>query len=718
MEFGMSAVCQVLSKWGDGLKYELCFLERENGAAYLFSDELGAAYTAKVKKGEAAGLLREEYQRLLVAQRKLPGLTPVPVLLGEADGCCVLVRTYVPGQTLLELIREGDPITAKTFRRVVCSLCDTLIRLHGAGMVCRDIKPENVVLTADNQCVLIDMESARNPREGGGHDTRLYLTEGFAAPEQFGFCQSDPRADIYGLGMTIAALYGGTTEDPEGAKMPRRVRRIFRKCTRFDPKARYRDAKQLKHAVMRKPLLRAMIALGTAVLAALILFLPKAFEKRIPVVSSQAELQRAIWRIPEGGTGTIEATGEIELEGPVYFQSRNITLTGDAHFNGAGDMAFRVRDYGTVLNLCGDFVVSTQGGAALSLGAGTVNIYRGVYRTVRETYSGQDDVISAAFIDGGSVINLYGGEIEARSHVGGAFGVLVAPNGEFHQMGGRVECSGASNVKGVVVNEPGGMTMKDGVISVITVDGKFGESIIADGKASVNLTGGAQLVNGRPDRVKMGAPVDVYSYQELIKYIEGADGGTFYLNGDITCLSGLRIDGKSITIKGREGSRLIAGFEIAIGSSGMLELGEGVDVVLAGNGGLTNLGGVLSLKGAAVTRPEPPPYSNYAMIHNTSGTLTMSGPNTLTTNQYYAIKNERGAVAELNMGDITTQKGPVAVANYGVITIGKEVTVRASGNGAVAVWNAAGGTCIDQGATLLENGEAMAVAQEGYENQR
>lgn len=61
-------------------------------------------------------------------------------------------------------------------------------------------------------------------------------------------------------------------------------------------------------------------------------------------------------------------------------------------------------------------------------------------------------------------------------------------------------------MKGVVVNEPGGMTMKDGVISVITVDGKFGESIIADGKASVNLTGGAQLVNGRPDRVKMGAP--------------------------------------------------------------------------------------------------------------------------------------------------------------------------------------------------------------------
>lgn len=88
-------------------------------------------------------------------------------------------------------------------------LCQALAPLHRENIVHRDIKPENIVLGADSQVYLIDFGIARFEKAGRSADTTLLGTHGYAAPEQFGFCQSDARADIYSLGVVLNQVVTG-----------------------------------------------------------------------------------------------------------------------------------------------------------------------------------------------------------------------------------------------------------------------------------------------------------------------------------------------------------------------------------------------------------------------------------------------------------------------------------------------------------------------------
>lgn len=78
-------------------------------------------------------------------------------------------------------------------------------------------------------------------------DTRLLGTKGYAPPEQYGFAQTDARADIYAVGVTMKQLLGKQAE-----KRP--YRHILRKCTEFAPKRRYATAKALLWALKTRTL--------------------------------------------------------------------------------------------------------------------------------------------------------------------------------------------------------------------------------------------------------------------------------------------------------------------------------------------------------------------------------------------------------------------------------------------------------------------------------
>lgn len=77
-------------------------------------------------------------------------------------------------------------------------------------IVHRDIKPSNIILTEDGRIVLIDLNAARLDDKNRSHDTQLIGTAGFAAPEQYGFAASSPRADLYAAGILMRMLLTGT----------------------------------------------------------------------------------------------------------------------------------------------------------------------------------------------------------------------------------------------------------------------------------------------------------------------------------------------------------------------------------------------------------------------------------------------------------------------------------------------------------------------------
>ena len=159
----------------------------------------------------------------------------------------VVLEEYIEGVNL-----RRAALSERALTRALLELCDVLQYLHSQGILHRDIKPENILLAGDGHIRLIDFDAAREPKTGGTQDTHLLGTRGYAPPEQYGFSQTDCRADLYALGATFQELLG-----PISRK--RRWKRILRKCTAMDPTDRYRSAGQIKRAVYRGRLYRWLI---------------------------------------------------------------------------------------------------------------------------------------------------------------------------------------------------------------------------------------------------------------------------------------------------------------------------------------------------------------------------------------------------------------------------------------------------------------------------
>lgn len=155
----------------------------------------------------------------------------------QCGGETILLEEYIEGVNLAEVtLPEKQIIT------LMEELCEVLAFLHGHGILHRDIKPSNLLLAPDGHIRLIDFDAAREEKPNSDSDTRLLGTKGYAPPEQYGFTQTDARADIYAVGVTMKQLLGKHAEK-------RVYQHILRKCTEFAPKRRYATAKALLRAL-------------------------------------------------------------------------------------------------------------------------------------------------------------------------------------------------------------------------------------------------------------------------------------------------------------------------------------------------------------------------------------------------------------------------------------------------------------------------------------
>jgi len=130
---------------------------------------------------------------------------------GEHDGVAFLAMEYVPGRTLRDLMRERGTLSPREALDVMEPVLDALGAAHAAGLVHRDVKPENVLLADDGRLKVADFGLARAVNSATTSQTGLLLgTVAYLAPEQVERGLADARSDVYAAGVLLFEMLTGT----------------------------------------------------------------------------------------------------------------------------------------------------------------------------------------------------------------------------------------------------------------------------------------------------------------------------------------------------------------------------------------------------------------------------------------------------------------------------------------------------------------------------
>ncbi len=156
-----------------------------------------------------------------------------------------LVLEFVKGRTLRERMKEG-PLSPDESRRIALSLCDALVHAHARGIIHRDIKPGNVLLTPEGNVKLTDFGLAKEISAGAGltvPGARLG-TANYMAPEQMEDSgKVDHRADIYALGVLLHEMMTG---ELPGKRLDFPLAPVVRRMMAANPGDRPPDMKSVR----------------------------------------------------------------------------------------------------------------------------------------------------------------------------------------------------------------------------------------------------------------------------------------------------------------------------------------------------------------------------------------------------------------------------------------------------------------------------------------
>ena len=195
----------------------------------------------------------------------------------EAEGVHFLTMEHVEGKSLDELIPHGG-FGLKRFFEIAVPMADALAAAHERGITHRDLKPQNVMVTADGRVKMLDfglaklMEDARGPEEAA---TQALTGEGvvvgtvpYMSPEQVQGQPVDQRTDIFSLGIMLyematglrpfqgensAAIVSSILRDTPAVvtelnnRLPHHLARVVRRCLEKDPRRRYQSALDVRN---------------------------------------------------------------------------------------------------------------------------------------------------------------------------------------------------------------------------------------------------------------------------------------------------------------------------------------------------------------------------------------------------------------------------------------------------------------------------------------
>jgi len=177
------------------------------GAVWLATDRVLGRTVALKRLGFAPGaaapdVLRAEREARLAARLQHPHVVAV-FDVAEDRGEHWLVMEYVDGQTLGELVRSGGPLPPDRTAAILSQAAEGLAAAHAVGIVHRDVKPSNILLSRDGVAKISDFGIARGDQDSSLTSTNLVTgSPAYLAPEVASGRTATPAADVWALGAT------------------------------------------------------------------------------------------------------------------------------------------------------------------------------------------------------------------------------------------------------------------------------------------------------------------------------------------------------------------------------------------------------------------------------------------------------------------------------------------------------------------------------------
>ena len=262
---GRYEIQTVLGKGGMGVVYRALDRDLEDLVAIktLRSDAVSADPT----------LLDRFKQEIRLARR----ITHPNILrthdLGEANGLRYLSMEYVKGITLKHLVESDEILPTPVALRIAKQMCAGLAAAHEAGVIHRDIKPQNILIEPSGGLKIMDFGIARLTEDRGMTATGTVIgTPDYMSPEQARGLPLDFRSDIYSMGVVLYELFTGAlpfegdsplavvlkhvqerppSPQTKNPKIDPKVAAIVLKCMQKDPADRFQSVNDLYEALTR-----------------------------------------------------------------------------------------------------------------------------------------------------------------------------------------------------------------------------------------------------------------------------------------------------------------------------------------------------------------------------------------------------------------------------------------------------------------------------------
>jgi predicted Ser/Thr protein kinase len=197
-------IIQKVGQGGMGAVYKVA--DTQNNHQVLALKEMSDLAVDPAEKPQMVAQFMQE--AVLLQRLRHPNLPYVTDKFSVGDRH-YLVMEFIDGRTLQQMLDTTQrPFSEPLVIQWTVQLCDVLGYLHSQTpkIIFRDLKPDNIMVTTDNQVKLIDFGIVRFFKPGKVKDTIALGTEGYAAPEQHGSGQTDERSDVYSLGATLFHL--------------------------------------------------------------------------------------------------------------------------------------------------------------------------------------------------------------------------------------------------------------------------------------------------------------------------------------------------------------------------------------------------------------------------------------------------------------------------------------------------------------------------------
>lgn len=199
-------------------------------------------------------------RRLLTVYEKLKGIADCHLekiydyAADEEKG--IVILEYISGMTLQEYIEENGLFSEQDANQIIEELLQVIVKVHEAGIIHRDINPNNIMISNDGVVKLIDFDIARQKKPQKSKDTTILGTVGYAAPEQFGFLQTDERTDIYAVGVLWNVLLTGCFPAEKNYEISP-VKEWIQRCTQIDGRLRFENAVELLKEIKKEKIKKA-----------------------------------------------------------------------------------------------------------------------------------------------------------------------------------------------------------------------------------------------------------------------------------------------------------------------------------------------------------------------------------------------------------------------------------------------------------------------------